>query len=313
MTHSSSDRIAICGEVFPTSLKQRLLFFDRIGVFTPWAAKQVLNTRWDIGVRWNIDLASIANDMEFLQEREIAFDAMPFVPKFEGGWGIAPREDLMEAFYAEVIEQKLTRRPSDENAEKRDTNDFIMLGWWRQLQARLCVRHLRGLDGSEASAVLSGPLLSLTTFPGPERQSTNIIEVVLDNLPMPNEQTPWEAILDFKADTEAQGYLHGLKVWMADIARQKLTPAEANEKLEWLLFQNKKHLEMHKLSYRWGTLGSTFVATVEILEDLVKLKWGKAAKAVVSIVDKRVDLMKAELSNPAKEVSYIVKAQEQFG
>ena len=104
-----------------------------------------------------------------------------------------------------------------------------------------------------------------------------------------------------------------MKVWMGDIVRQKLTATEASEKLDWLLFQHKKHLEMHKLSYRWGTVGGTFVATAEILEDLVKIKWGKAVGAVVSIVDRRLELMKAELANPAKEISYIVKAQEQFG
>jgi hypothetical protein len=35
---------------------------------------------------------------------------------------------------------------------------------------------------------------------------------------MPSELTPWEAIFDFKADTDAQGCLQGLKVWTADIA-----------------------------------------------------------------------------------------------
>ena len=100
---------------------------------------------------------------------------------------------------------------------------------------------------------------------------------------------------------------------MGDVARQKLTTNEAREKLEWLLFQHKKHLKAHKLSCRWGTVGGTFVAAAEILEDFVKIKWGKVAGAVVSIVDRRIDLMNAELANPAKEISYIVKAQEQFG
>ena len=182
--------------------------------------------------------------------------------------------------------------------------------------ARLCARNFVRLSGREASALLSGsgPIpKEMEEFAGLKLQTTNVTDVVLDKLPMPSEQTPWEAILDFKADTEAQGYLQGLKVWMGDIARQNLTATEANEKLEWLIFQHKKHLEAHKLAFRWGTLGGTFVATAEILEDLVKFKWGKAAGAVVSIVDKRLELMKAELSNPAKEISYIVKAQERFG
>jgi hypothetical protein len=146
-----------------------------------------------------------------------------------------------------------------------------------------------------------------------QRPSTNVINVVLDELPMPSEDTPWEAVLDFKADSEAQGYLQGLKVWMGEIARQKLTATEARDKLEYLLIEYRKHLEMHRLSCRWGTLSGAFVAAAEILEDIAYIKWGKAAGAVVSIFDKRLELMKSELDNPAKEVSYIVKAHEQFG
>jgi hypothetical protein len=174
---------------------------------------------------------------------------------------------------------------------------------------RMTTRFMQA-EGLEASVVHSGSLVIAPRFQLP---STDVIDVVLDKLPMPSENTPWEQILDFKADTEAQGYLQGLKVWMGDVARQKLRANEAREKLEWLLFQHKKHLKAHKLSYRWGTLGGTFVATAEILEDLAKIKWGKAAGAVVSIFDRRLELMKAELANPAKEISYIVKAQEQFG
>jgi hypothetical protein len=67
---------------------------------------------------------------------------------------------------------------------------------------------------------------------------------------------------------------------------------------------------MHKMSSRLGTLGGTFVTTLEILENLAKFRWSKAAGAVVSITDRKLDLIKSELSNPAKEVSYIVMAQD---
>jgi hypothetical protein len=40
--------------------------------------------------------------------------------------------------------------------------------------------------------------------------------------------------------------------------------------------RHQKHLKAHKPSCRWGTLGGTFVAATEILEDLAKIKWGKA-------------------------------------
>jgi len=192
--------------------------------------------------------------------------------------------------------------------------DFQLFDTLQLFFARICARNWQQSTGLEFSAIRSTPLpKEVEQLLGPQRPSANVIDVVLDKLPMPSEQTPWEQILDFKADTEAQGYLQGLKVWMADITGQQLTASEAREKLDWLIFQHKKHLKMHKLSCRWGTVGGTFVAAAEILEDLAKIKWGKAAGAVVSLFDRRLDLMKAELANPAKEISYLVKAQEQFG
>ena len=76
--------------------------------------------------------------------------------------------------------------------------------------------------------------------------------------------------------------------------------------------RHQKPLKAHKLSCRWGTLGGTFVAAVEILEDLAKIKWGKAVGAAVSFVDRRLQLLDAERTSPAKEIIYIVKAQERF-
>jgi hypothetical protein len=96
---------------------------------------------------------------------------------------------------------------------------------------------------------------------------------------MPSEQTPWEAILDFKADTEAQGYLQGLKVWMGHIARQTLRLPKL-EKSSNGCSSSIRNIWRYKLSYRWGTLGGTFVATAEILGDLVKSNWGKAVAVI---------------------------------
>jgi hypothetical protein len=159
--------------------------------------------------------------------------------------------------------RSLRKQFKKDRVSLREFGRYVLFQARRQFEARWCARYMRVNQGAEASAVLSEPMrwdLLKDLFPSRPRPSTDVIDVVLDKLPMPSELTPWEAILDFKADKEAQGYLQGLRVWMGDLARQKLTAAEAREKLDWLLFQHKKHLEMHKLSYRWGTLGGTFVA-----------------------------------------------------
>jgi hypothetical protein len=319
MSPSNSDRIAICGELFPRSLKHRVLFFDRIGV------SEIESTVRLLRLFENDDLDGLANDLEFLQSKDRVFEVEPFALDAEAAFRrskeVQPEQaaDIRSAAY---LTRQIERRQKQMSAaapfnqtEVLRTLSLMDSHW--QFSARMCARYMQRSEGLEASAVLSSPLAipnqMKRVYDELPRTSTDLIEVVLDKLPMPSELTPWEAILDFKADTEAQGYLQGLKVWMGEITRQKLTATKASEKLDWLIFQHKKHLEMHKLSYRWGTLGGTFVAAAEILEDLAKIKWGKAAGAIVSIFDKRLELMKAELANPAKEISYIVKAQEQFG
>jgi hypothetical protein len=332
---SKSDRIAICGEFGPGDLKHRLLFFDRIGVPGLETIKERLrrHSRGDRGL-------ALANDLEFLQSNNIVFAAKEVLEiEADPAWraiigapstkskGRRLSEGQLE-FYAfkvsrEWLDASLDRFAREvrgtESKPLKPSESMEVVRFYRsrlQFEVRLCARYVHYAEGVTASAVFTQPLIipeELQHFEEFQQPSTDVADIVLDKLPMPSELTPWEAILDFKADTDAQGYLQGLKVWMVDLARQKLSVNEASEKLDWLLFQHKKHLEMHKLSYRWGTLGGTFVAAAEVLEDLAKIKWGKAAGAVVSIFDKRVELMKAELSNPAKEVSYIVKAQEQFG
>jgi hypothetical protein len=328
MPPSNSDRIAICGEPYPDALKQYLLFFDRIGIFD---LKDRVERRPGTfaHARYAMRLErrrSLGNDLEFLQAKKLVFEvesANPTVWLRAGQEGavvqlregftfvLSSKEEMADVYSARMLSSEFAEQ-AKKNPKSLTYNNLFESRY--VFMARLWAHYMRHSEGREASAIWS----KQPTFPKKvqdkiQLQSTNVIDVVLDKLPLPSELTPWEAILDFKADKDAQGYLQGLKVWMNDIARQKLSANEASEKLDWLLFQHKKHLEMHKLSYRWGTLGGTFVAAAEIFEDLAKIKWGKAAGAVVSIFDKRLELMKSELANPAKEISYIVKAQEQFG
>jgi hypothetical protein len=370
MTPSSSDRIAICGNLFPFSIKQQLLFFDRIAIFGVDSTVKFLHAADQLGTALRDKLAtdrdlpdfvSLVNDLEFLQSKNIVFEApkfrfeapdgspflyLPYRPDDEDLDETANEDGFDENVYAHTSEdfddvlslfdfqwQLANNREDDYDfdidpaisnllscvSDFKFTMEFSSARF--AFTSRIAARYMQRHEGLEASAVQPKLLAAIRKEPESlqvQRPLTNVVDVVLDKLPMPSEQTPWEAILDFKADTEAQGYLQGLKVWMGEVARQKLTANEARDKLDWLLFQHQKHLKVHKLSVRRGILGSTFVAGAEILGNLADLtttlKWVKSAVgAAVSISDRKLELMKAELSNPAKEITYIVKAQEQFG
>ncbi len=211
MTLPNSGRIAICGEIIPFSLKHDLLFFDSIGIFDLERKVKGLRERRDA----NADArASVANDFEFLQSQDIVFSApspVIFEPKSPPS-KFKPVETVTDGEREEVkfIEEMFSERPM-----LSEPTDYQFYDSMQLFCARMCARCWQEDSmGLEFSAIRSTPLpKEVEQLLGFQRPSTDVIDVVLDKLPMPSEQTPWEQILDFKADTEAQGYLQGLKVW----------------------------------------------------------------------------------------------------
>jgi hypothetical protein len=174
MTPLNSDRIAICGEWFPSSLKQRLLFFDRIGVFYPeWLvalqrkrAKEGFSSPWERHLAWGKDvLIDFANDLEFLQNENIVFDAMPFFLRFVKSHArISPDgsletvQDMLSAIHLELDFRDDYRTFNKRNMSEVDALGLKLEGA-RQYQGRVCARHMQNVEGLTASLLLSEPLV----------------------------------------------------------------------------------------------------------------------------------------------------------
>jgi hypothetical protein len=111
---SKSDRIAISTDLFPEFLKQRLLFFDRIGLF-------------DIELLKRVD-RDLANDLEFLQDRNFILEAAEFVPNYRTHYSEAEAKDVLAV------------------AKKRKEEKLPLVTKWdvgRQAEARSCMYHMR--------------------------------------------------------------------------------------------------------------------------------------------------------------------------
>jgi hypothetical protein len=149
-------------------------------------------------------------------------------------------------------------------------------------------------------------------FQSPQVAKNDVIQIVLNELPVPDDLTPWEQILEYRSDPDSHSKFLALRHWMSEVARAKLTPAEVEEKLEYLLDQYQKHMNLHRMKTNVGTLETVVATGAEVLGDLVSFKWGKAAKALFSLKHRQVTLLEGELTAPGNEVAYIVKARETF-
>lgn len=144
------------------------------------------------------------------------------------------------------------------------------------------------------------------------RDKDSVLRIVLNVLPMPDDSTSWEQIMEFRNDPDSQNKFLDLRNWMREIARAELTPIEMEEKLEYLLSRYRRHMELHKMKIKAGTLETVLVTTGEILENVAHLDFGKAAKALFSVRHRKISLIEGELTSPGNELAYIMKAQENF-
>ena len=145
-----------------------------------------------------------------------------------------------------------------------------------------------------------------------EASKTDIVQIALNALPVPDESTSWEQIIEYRSDPDSRSKFLALRHWMSEVARAELTPAEVEEKLEYLIDQYQKHMRLHRMKTNVGTLETVVTTGAEFLGNLVSFKWGKAAEALFSLKRRQVALLEGELTAPGNEVAYIVKARETF-
>ncbi len=190
-------------------------------------------------------------------------------------------------------------------AKKLVETQFIIMG----LNARYFSVQLRVLEGMDAHPVLSA---SIPPVKASTVKKSDVIQLGLNALPVPDDTTPWEQIIDYRSDPDSRTKFLALRHWMSEVARAELTPSEVEEKLEYLVNQYQQHMKLHRMKTNVGMLETVITTSAEVLGDLVSFKWGKAAQALFALKRRNVALLEGELKSPGSEVAYIVKAREQF-
>lgn len=280
-------------EVDP-SLKRECLLFDRIAITNLDSI-----TSWLRLCKREEELA----DINWLLDHGIMFEVE------EEGWKKDRELDQLIA----VSDSK------EENLKQFNSHlPYLDITKWKDLRAahigrRLATQYslrriayqLQKRTGTPTHAVLR----PIPCFESPQSE---VLSIVIHVLPIPDEQTPWEQIVEFRNDVESQHRFLDLRNWMNEISRAEVSALEIEQKLEYLLSQYERHMALHKMKINRGVFETLVVSTGEILENIMKFKWGTLAKSLFSISRTRIATLEAELKAPGNEVAYIVKANESF-
>lgn len=141
---------------------------------------------------------------------------------------------------------------------------------------------------------------------------TNTVQVVINNLPVPDDTTPWEAIAEFRSDPKSMGQFIGLRRWMRQFAEKDQPAHLIQEELEYLLHEYRAHMELHRMKANAGALETVVTVSAELAENLTKLRFGMISKLLFAGRQRKLALMEAERNAPGRDLAYIVAAQSRF-
>jgi hypothetical protein len=269
-------------------------------------------------------LGYLKGELEWLLEHDVIFD-----PAAKSGDREVPDEEYTELLKLESLSRKEAgdKVPqADKELERRG------LGFWRAIKQkddlsfqladavtaglsaeiyearRECIR-LRLLHRMNAYPVLIlRDVLSLNE----KSDKTEVVKIALESLPIPDESTSWEQIIEYRSDPDSQSKFLALRNWMSEVARSELTPVEVEEKLEYLIDEYQNHMKLHRMKANAGVLETLVMTGTELMGGLLSSRWGKAAQALFSLQKRKAALLEGELTSPGREVAYIVKARRQF-
>jgi hypothetical protein len=273
---------------FIGELKQTLLLFDKAGI-------PMLNGIYDGLSKPNSieDLRYLINELKLLEEKGYLFNA----------WLKSPvplkREIDFKAFSQEFnMLSQLIQQSGD-----------------IQLSLEAAARHCSLILNNQKKQpdFVSVPLVSKLTLPANNiATQSDVLKIIIEKIPLPDELTPWESIFEFKSNPDNIGKFAGLKSWINKITKTNSSVSEIKDELEFLLYKYSKSLDIHNIKYKSGILQTFVVGTSELIENTIRLKFSNVAKGLFSAQQAKADLFNLELSAPGNEIAYIYEASKAF-
>jgi hypothetical protein len=155
------------------------------------------------------------------------------------------------------------------------------------------------------------PILRSTESFDQEGTKTEVVRLLLNYIPQPTADTPWEAIIDFRRDESTRLKYLALMNWINELSSSSLTINELNEKMEYLYLDYKRSFERHRLKATTGVLEIITGAAIGFFTSNVPAALNLASN-IVKVGSTVLSLHQEEEKLPGKEIAYIYHANKTF-
>ena len=306
-----------------SGLMREALLFDRIYLLTPGSSGDSFFANLIRGtVLANKDIFSLVSDGEILELKDPESLPKDFLEScsalLDFGGSVTKRHSKLLETVLEFLE-KIEKQIADEANWDQELRDEMFLKLDKSLREDLAssedfLARLHALKVEYFGNEVATPLLSYTSYQRklPTSKRHALAQLVIYDLPLPNRNTAWERILEYRENPDNRQDLIRLRRWISHFSAENLSPAECMQELDWLRGEFDAHLRLHKIKTKTATLEVMIKTPLEILENLVTLRFSKLVDPLFAIKKRQVALMEAELNAPGREIAYLVKAKQSF-
>ena len=114
-------------------------------------------------------------------------------------------------------------------------------------------------------------------------------------IPIPDPQTPWEAIFEFRSDPANKRAFANLRAYTSKLARSALSPRELKDEIEADYLNLRPGLDRNRVKYRMKALEVFVVSAASVIENFAKLRFSEFVKPIFELKTTRQDCLEERL------------------
>jgi len=137
-----------------------------------------------------------------------------------------------------------------------------------------------------------------------------VLAVVLKKFPIPSKDFKIERFIDFKNDPDTKLKLSRLKNWVIELGKSNYSEKEIEQKVDYLLQEYSNQLNLYRLKHDLGFVETFITTSLEVLENLAKLKFSQVSKTIFDLNKQGLNLLEAEQKMEGRELALIHKFKE---
>jgi len=307
---STREVVAVTDQVLAfdeQALKQLAVLFSRIGFPGLSAFRSVqpklkfadhLLRLADAGILFEPEIAK-STDQGFMNRTLEDMDKLLKPSGVSAEEVLAARTDEKKA-----LELKEKRRPVTQES-LLENDPIALIGAMLRMatnMTRLAAVQLRNLNNLDAHAVVSNEFTSLEQDDeDPNRR--DVLQILINGLPLPDKDVSWEQIVQYRSDPNSLNRFLDLRNWINEIAGGKLTPLEAEQRLQPVLKRFRKQMEIHQMKTVSTTLGALVTTSPDVIGNLLSYPGGTK---VCFFAHRKLVLLEGEALSDISEVAFVL-------